>query len=230
MKHMKKSLLIGVCLLAVVAANAQSIRYALNAASDALPGLPNSSIAEGSVFAIYGSGLGPAVAANDLTFPIPKNLGGSTAQVNINGTVVDCLLLYAQDKQVTALMPSSTPTGTGTLTVKFGGGSASTPITVVTSSFGTFAWNQQGSGVGVLTYPDFSLVTPTKAANPGEALIIWGTGLGPVSGDEAAGPLPGNLGLSVKVWVGTQEATVNYGGRSGCCAGLDQVVLVWQAP
>ena len=131
MIHIKTSLLIGVCLLAGVATNAQNIRYALNAASDALPGLPNSSIAQGSEFAIYGSGLGPQTPVNALTFPLQKNLGGSTAQIDINGTISDALLLYVQDKQITALLPSSTPAGTGTVTVKFGGGTASAPIFAV---------------------------------------------------------------------------------------------------
>ncbi|HTP86824.1 MAG TPA: hypothetical protein VMJ34_07750 [Bryobacteraceae bacterium] len=226
MTHTKQLALVAAFLLAGTAGNAQSIRYPLNAASDVLPGLPNSGIAQGSVFAIYGSGLGPSTAVNALTFPLPKNLGGSTASVNVNGTALDCLLLYASDRQVTALLPSATPLGTGTITVQYAGGSASSPITVTDHTFGTFAWNQQGSGTGVIAYPDFSLVTPTKAANPGETLIIWGTGLGAVVGDEAAGPLPGNLGLPVEVWVGNQQSpSVGYAGRSGCCSGIDQVVF-----
>ncbi len=66
-----------------------------------------------------------------------------------------------------------------------------------------------------------------KAAHPGQIITLWGTGLGAVSGDEAAGPLPGDLsGLDIHVWVGSQEAVIQYRGRSGCCVGVDQIVFV----
>jgi hypothetical protein len=64
-----------------------------------------------------------------------------------------------------------------------------------------------------------------EAAQPGQTVILWGTGLGPVSGDEAAGPLPGDLNIPVEVYVGNKPANVGYKGRSGCCVGVDQVVF-----
>ena len=70
--------------------------------------------------------------------------------------------------------------------------------------------------------PVNSLVT---AAHPGQVLTLWGTGLGAVSGKEADGPLPGNLDVPVNVYVGTKLVTPTYKGRSGCCAGIDQVVF-----
>jgi hypothetical protein len=54
---------------------------------------------------------------------------------------------------------------------------------------------------------------------------LWGTGLGKVSGNEAAGPLPGNLNIAVDVFVGTKQVTPTYKGRSGCCAAIDQIVF-----
>jgi hypothetical protein len=57
-------------------------------------------------------------------------------------------------------------------------------------------------------------------------IIIWGTGVGAVSGNEADGPLPGNLpNIPVKVYVGSQQARITYQGRSGCCAGVDQIAV-----
>ena len=42
-----------------------------------------------------------------------------------------------------------------------------------------------------------SVDTPTNSAinpvRPGKLLMLWGTGLGPAPGDEAAGPIPGDL-------------------------------------
>ena len=54
--------------------------------------------------------------------------------------------------------------------------------------------------------------------------IIWGTGLTPVDGDEAAKPLPGDhKEVPVEVYVGLKKADISYRGRSGCCVGVDQI-------
>ena len=50
--------------------------------------------------------------------------------------------------------------------------------------------------------------------------MLWGTGLGRVSGDEAAGPLPGP-NFNPQIYVGGQFVNAAYAGRSGCCAGID---------
>jgi uncharacterized protein (TIGR03437 family) len=64
--------------------------------------------------------------------------------------------------------------------------------------------SQAGTGEAILTHADFSLVSGSKAANPGDTVFLWGTGLGPVTGNETAGPLPGDMpNLPVKVWLGT---------------------------
>lgn len=206
--------------------NAQTINAVVNAASNARPGLPNAAIAQGALFILYGTGLGPASIAQATSYPLPTNLAGTSIKVTVGGSTVDAIMSYTLATQVAAILPSSTPVGTGTITLTYNGSSsAPAPITVVGRGFGTFTVNQGGSGPGIITYADYSLVTPTKAANPGETLIVWGTGLGPVTGNEAAGPLPGNLG-GAEVWVGNQQAQVTYAGRSGCCAALDQIAFV----
>jgi hypothetical protein len=101
----------------------------------------------------------------------------------------------------------------------------------VKSSFGIFAVNQSGTGPGVLqnvnSQSDRPLNSLTQSAQPGQVIILWGTGLGPVTGDEAAGPLPGDMpNLNGHVWVGGKEAAIQYRGRSGCCTGDDQIVFV----
>ena len=69
--------------------------------------------------------------------------------------------------------------------------------------------------------------TTCGAANPGDTLILWATGLGPVNGSDASGaglgvPMP-NIPLTL--WLGGVQASVTYQGRSGCCIGEDQIVF-----
>jgi len=70
---------------------------------------------------------------------------------------------------------------------------------------------------------------PTNAlidsARPGQVMILWGTGLGPVTGNESAGVLPGDLGGDIEVLIGGRSVRPTYAGRSGCCAAIDQIVF-----
>jgi uncharacterized protein (TIGR03437 family) len=203
----------------------------LNAASYSYPGLPGGSIAQGSMFVLFGSKLGSTAIIGN--FPLSNTLGGSTIQVTSGSTTVNAIPIYTTAGQVAAILPSSTPVGAATLTLTNGGQtSASVDVQIVPSSFGAFTINQAGSGPAVIqdyvSSTDLPVNTIAAPAYPGQTVILWGTGLGPVTGNEANGPLPGNMqtALNVKVWVGNSLATVNYAGRSGCCAGIDQVVFV----
>jgi len=205
-----------------------------NSASYSLPGLPNAGIAQGSIFVIFGANLGPDKIVQVSSFPLPTSAGlsGTSVQVTVNGTSLYAIMLYTLVSQVAAILPSNTPIGTGTVTVTYQGQtSESAPITVVRSSFGVFTTNQSGSGPAVLqnvnSESDRPFNSPTKSAQAGQVIILWGTGLGPVSGDETNGPAPGDMPkLNLHVWVGNVEAKVQYRGRSGCCAGDDQIVFV----
>ena len=213
--------------LAGGAMGAPAVTSVVNAASNLGPSRTNPGIAQGAIFVAYGKGLGlPDLAIAAKPFQEMK-AGGTSIRITVNGQSVDAPMYYASATQVAGLIPSKTPVGTGTLTVTFNGeSSVLAPITVVQSNFGSFAVNQAGSGAAILTYADYSMVSVTKAANPGEAVVLWGTGLGPVAGDETAGPLPGDMtNIPVKVWVGPAPADVVYRGRSGCCIGEDQIVF-----
>lgn len=201
-----------------------------NAASFASQGLPNAPIAEGAIFSIFGTNLGPDTAEFGFNYPLPTvtPAGKVSVSVTVGGTTTQAIILYSGKTQINAVLPSSTPVGTGTVTVTVNGqASPSTPIEVVKSNFGTFSVNSAGSAPGIVTFADFSLVTISKAANPGETLILWGTGLGPVSGNEGGSALPGDQpGIPVELYVGSQTAALTYRGRSGCCSGLDQIGFV----
>lgn len=203
----------------------------LNVASYGYAGLPNGSIAQGSIFVVFGTNLG--TDANNSGFPLSATLANTSIQIASGSTTVNAWMIYTTPTQVAAILPSNTPTGSGTLKLTYNGQSSSASIQVVPSSFGIFTWNQGGSGPGIIQNYVSSTSAPTNSvvnpATPGQVEIIWGTGLGPVdSSEEANKPLPGNMqsALNVQVWVGDQPATVLYAGRTSQFAGEDQINFV----
>ena len=196
----------------------------LNAASDAYVGLPNSSIAQGSIFTIYGTNLGPS-SSPGLNFPLQTTLGGVAIKVTSGGTTVNAIPMSVGANQVSAVLPGNTPPGNATLTVTYNNQtSAAASFQVIASSFGIFASNQAGYGPGIITNSNFQVLGLTSAAHPNDAAIIWGTGLGASPGDDGSKP-PQQIdltSLSVSVYVGSQQANVLYRGRS-FFTGEDQI-------
>jgi uncharacterized protein (TIGR03437 family) len=191
------------------------------------PGLPNSGVAEGSIFDMFGSNMGPATPVLVSAYPLKTQLAGTSITITIGGTSTSALMIYTSAVQLVALLPSSTPVGTGTVTVTYNNQTSATlPVTVVKSNFGIYTLSQDGTGPAVLTTPGFQVVTLTATAKPGDTLILWGTGLGPYSGDETIPPAnpPSGTALDVgaKVYVGDLPATISYQGRSSS-PGLDQI-------
>ena len=177
------------------------------------------------MFAVFGSGLGPDKIEIVDEFPLPLDFFGTSVQVTVDGTTVDCIMIFTLERQVAAVLPSNTPLGDGTLTVSFNGEtSPPIPVTVVGHSFGIFAINQGGSGPGVFTDLADARNTLVQTATPGSLWSIWGTGVGAVAGDERGGALPGDQSdINVQVLVGGIPAEIFYRGRSGCCTGADQI-------
>lgn len=223
-----------------IAANSLNITGVQNAASNIVPGLPNSGIAQGAIFVVKGTGLGPAALSTASTPFQSTSVSNTSVAVNVGTTTVNALMYYTSAGQVAALLPSNTPTGAGTISVTYNGQtSAQVPITVVANNVGVFTIDSSGQGPGIVTYADYSLVSAVKsatcggpnttcgAANPGDTLILWATGLGPVSGSDAAGVgLGQNMpNLPLTLWLGGVQAPVIYQGRSGCCIGEDQIVF-----
>ena len=199
----------------------------LNAASYAQQGMPNSAIAQGSIFTVFGTGLGPAVLQEYSSFPVSSMLGGTTVNVAANGTTVQAPMIFTTATQVAAIMPSTTPVGNATVSVTYENATSGTyPIQVVASSFGTFAVNEQGNGTGIITNADGDVFLADSAALPGDSATIWGTGIGPLPYSDADMPKATNLtNIPVKLYVGGQLVSTSYQGPSTCCAGVNQIVF-----
>jgi uncharacterized protein (TIGR03437 family) len=205
-----------VLLFAGVVAQAQPAVFAngmVNAASSVPAGLPSGDIAQGSMFSIYGSNMGPATSPA-LSWPLhaSQGLGGVTVQVTDSGGQMRyAILLFVGPGQINAVLPSNTAVGRATLTVTYNGGtSASQSFNVVPRSVGLLAWNQQGSGPGVIQVyhgANWTFNDITNSAIPGDVGVLWGTGLGPVTFDETQPPVQSDLGAGAEVWVGGQKVS-----------------------
>jgi uncharacterized protein (TIGR03437 family) len=206
----------------------------LNAASYASPRLPTGAVAQGSIFVIFGGGMGPAALVQASSLPLSDTLGGTAVRVTSGGQTLNCPMIYTSAGQVAAVMPSTTPVGNATLTVTFNGATSATrSVRVAASSFGTFTINQRGSGPGVITNFDSPSAQPVntvlKPARPGQTVILYGTGLGPLPAgtpDNAAAPAVQINNNSIEVLVGSRRATVSYAGRAPGFVGLDQINFV----
>lgn len=216
--------------LAAAAAAQPVVTGALNTASYIRAGFPNAGLAQGGMIAIFGRNMGPAAIVQASAFPLPTSLGGTSAKLTVGGSTVDLIMVYSLAGQVGAIVPSTAPVGNGQLTVTYQGqASASFSVSIVASQLGIFTINQGGSGPAVVqnvnSESDRPVNTILNAAKPGQALILWGTGLGAIQGSDGGAPPVGNLNQSIEVLVGGKSANIIYKGRSGCCAGIDQIVF-----
>ncbi len=214
--------LVAMAAIASYSASAQPrLEFIFNAASGYIdhPEGP-AELAQGSLFAVSGSALGPDVPRT-AEFPLPLDLGGVSIRVTVGDTTRAALMVEAGPRQLIAILPSDVPLGEGVLSISYGGEtSAPARVRLVRRAFGMFdpVYNVDSEAGEVAN-------SFTAAAHSGQIAILWGTGLGPVAGDESTRPLPGALESEVQVLIGDQAATVLYAGRSGCCAGLDQIVF-----
>jgi uncharacterized protein (TIGR03437 family) len=205
-----------------------TVNSVTNAAGYIPQNLPGGGVAQGALMVVKGTNLGPASVVIATSFPLQTTLGGTSVSVTVGGQTVKCIMYYTLATQVAAILPSATPVGTGTITVTYNGtASATAPIIVVANNFNTFTVNQGGSGDAIaFLNSDNGLITPVHSANPGETVVLWGTGLGAVTGDETEPAVQVNLtNVPIQVYIGGQPATVLFRGRNACCSSVDTVYV-----
>jgi uncharacterized protein (TIGR03437 family) len=192
------------------------------------PGLPNYGIAQGSIFDIFGANLANTTSPLQ-SAPLKTSVSGVSASVTVNGTTTNVILYFVSPAQIVGILPSNTPAGTGTVTVTNNGQtSPAAPIRVVQSAFGILTLNGLGDGQAAAFDVNSSYLDFTNAVNPGDYIILWGTGVGPVpSGtDETVQQTAQDLtAVPISATIGGAQATVYYHGRSQY-PGLDQVILI----
>ncbi|HHN72992.1 MAG TPA: hypothetical protein ENK13_02780, partial [Thermopetrobacter sp.] len=187
---------------------------------------PQGGIAQGSIFVIFGQDLGPENLEVVKEFPVPAELAGTRVQVVAGGVTLDCPVIYTSAGQAAAIMPSKTPLGQANVFVRYGGAvSNAAPVRVVERAPGFFTLTQSGKGAAVVTDLDYTVNTMLQSFTPGAVVSFWATGLGPRSHDDIAQVEDLRGQMDLQVLIGNQPAEVIYAGPSGCCAGLDQVIV-----
>ena len=190
---------------------------------------PGQPLAPGGFLSIFGTNLasGPAYASS---LPLPANLLGT--RVTLGGESL--ALNYVSPKQINAVAPYDLPDGTVLQLIVEQNGALSMPEPVVLSAAepAAFTRDQSGGGAGVIVVvkPDGKQFpnTASAPASVGDALVVYCTGLGPVTPAVEAGAAAPASPLShtadpVTVSIGGRSAPVLFSGLTPGFAGLYQV-------
>jgi uncharacterized protein (TIGR03437 family) len=194
-------------------------------------------IAPGALISIFGTGLATLSGVQTArTLPVPTQLGGT--QVLINGVAAPIFAVIGNPSfdQINAQVPFEIAGATtGNVVVRVTGqpDSVSEPVAIDPVSPAIFTTSSNGHGPAAIQHSaNFALVTSASPAKPGEAVIMYCTGLGvttpPAStGDRGSPAEPFNRTLETPVvTIGGQTAQVLFSGAAPCCAALYQVNLL----
>jgi uncharacterized protein (TIGR03437 family) len=193
----------------------------IDAASFALGG----PLAPGELIAIFGQNMADCTSAPGL--PLPAQACG--AQALFGGRAMP--LFYVSPLQINAQVPFELPVDTVQQLVIQRGGNSSGPLKVAIAGAhpGIFTLSQQGSGQGAIFNNGTGQIADSRSPlTAGSALIIYCTGLGPVSPAVASGvPAPMAVLSStvspVSVDIGGVPAKVLFAGLAPGYIGLYQV-------
>lgn len=200
-----------------------------NNSSNIFAGFPNYGITPSSIFIIIGSGLadaGQPVLQSTAAPGLPLTLNHASISATVGGVTVHPAIYYTSPAQIAAVLPASTPIGTGTLTVTYNGvASNAQPLVVAPAALGinTFYTNSAVATDGVTG----ALLTYTNSGTPKEAITLWTTGLGadPADSDTVFTDTPHTISTALQIYIGGAPATITYQGSSGY-PGVDQVNVI----
>ncbi|MGA2039217.1 MAG: IPT/TIG domain-containing protein [Bryobacteraceae bacterium] len=200
--------------------------------------------APGSWIEIYGSNL-----ATDSRAWATTDFNGNNAPTALDGTSVTiggqpAYVEYISPGQVNVQVPSTAPTGTQPVVVTVGS-NVSQPQTIAIGATAPGFWAPASLAVGGNQYvgalfPDFAtFVLPPGAvsgdtsqrAQPGDTIILYGIGFGPVTTNLPAGQIAQGLGNtlptgSFQIFFDGTPATVKYAGLTPGSVGLYQFNVV----
>jgi mannan endo-1,4-beta-mannosidase len=191
-------------------------------------------LASGSYFSIYGSNFLPAGSSPStwtgwvVNGNLPTALGG--VSVNIGGQAA--YLSFVSPMQINAVAPGLTAGPAQVTVTNASGNSMPFSTTSETLQPAFFPWPANYAVATHLDYsdavPDGTFSVPTKAASPGETIILWGTGFGNTTPLAPIGQVvpPAAYSVSgVTVTIGNTPAMVYGTALTSGYAGLYQVAI-----
>jgi uncharacterized protein (TIGR03437 family) len=198
-------------------------------------------VCPGSWIEIYGNNLASDMRSwggPDFTgINAPTSLDGTTVTIGGKAAFID----FISPGQVNALVPSNVGTGPQQITVKTAAGtSAPVNVTVNAVQPGLLAppsFTVNGSQYAVAFFSDGTYVLPigaiagltSRPAMPGDTIVLYGVGFGPVTPNIPAGQLveqSNTLASSLQMFVGGLPATAVYSGLAPNYTGLYQFNIV----
>jgi uncharacterized protein (TIGR03437 family) len=194
----------------------------LNAANFAPAGYP---VSPGGFVTLFGTGF-PAQATS-AKLPFPTTLGG--VQLSVNGTPAPVYAVSAT--QISAIVPFAVTGSTATFVLTVNSAkSNSVDVPLAPTAPGIFSIASNGLGNGAILHADYSVVSQSNPALPGEFVQVFLAGLGlvnPTVNDGAAAPGKEPLARvtgAVNVYVGGLAASnIQYKGLAPGFAGLYQL-------
>jgi uncharacterized protein (TIGR03437 family) len=198
------------------------------------------SVSPGSWIEIYGSNL-----AADTRSWAASDFNGLNAPISLDGTTVtiggeSAFIDYISPTQVNALVASNTPLGSQQITILTAQGASSAyNVTVNAAEPGLLAPPSFKIGsvqYAVAVFSDGAYALPTGAiagvdsrpAKPGDVLVLYGVGFGPVTPSSPAGELVqqlNSLAGPFQMAVGGIRASLSYDGLAPSYTGLYQFNL-----
>lgn len=108
---------------------------------------PGGPVAQGSIFSIFGSALGPPATAQQTSFPLGNTLSGVSITVTSGSTQLNAIPVFVSPTLINAIMPSATPAGRVSVQVTYNGAvSNMSPVIVVPNA--PSIYTSTGAGIG----------------------------------------------------------------------------------
>jgi uncharacterized protein (TIGR03437 family) len=187
-----------------------------NAASNT----PSSTVAPGSIIAIYGQSLAPTLEVGPVN-PLSQSIAG--VSVSVNDFILP--LLFVSPEQINAQVPLELPDGNYTMQIhSVGQPDVTGSFTVARNAPGLFSQTVDSQTYAVAFHEDGTLVSPSSPAKAGETVSLLGTGLGPFKGHMVDGFFPPDpppaLADSVSIAAGSHAPNTMWVGAAPGYTGL----------
>ncbi|MCW5977539.1 MAG: hypothetical protein KIT09_05660 [Bryobacteraceae bacterium] len=198
-------------------------------------------IAPGSIFVVFGTNLAGDAILQAPSLPLATSLGGVSIRFTPSGggSAIDALMVYTTRNQIAGLLPSAAAPGRYTVTVTYNGQTSPPGLANVTArSLGIVSADSSGGGQAqaqiYYSATAWSLnrfaggrigTFDTAVAHPGEAMVLWLTGIGADPASDTTGGSSGDRtsAAGIRIRLGNREIVPAFAGRASGLPGTDQV-------